>query len=52
MIVPAAIFFRAPDRQYQMCVNGVSFFFFFSLERVSDAMYSCTQEELSLFHGE
>lgn len=62
MIVPVAIkkhmcrfffcfFFKASDRQYQMCaVNGVGGFF--SLERVSDAVYSCTEEELSLFHRE
>lgn len=34
-----------------MCVvNGV--FFFSALERVSDAVYSCVEEELSLFHME
>lgn len=59
MIVPVAIkkhmcsvfFLKASGRQYQMCaVNGVGFFF--SLERVSGAVYSCMEEELSPFHRE
>ncbi len=44
-------FLKASDRQYQMCaVSAVVFFF--SLERVSGAVYSCTEEELSPFHRE
>lgn len=58
MIVPLAInehmccfFLKVSVRQDQMCVvNGV--IFFFSLERVSDTVYSCTEKELSPFHRE
>lgn len=42
-------FSKASGGLHQMCaVNGVGFFF--SLERVSDTVYSCAEEELSPFH--
>lgn len=46
------LLFLKPSGKRQMCaVNGVGVFFF-ALERVSDTMYSCVEEELSLFHME